>query len=107
MSGNNVLEQSFINEWNKVTGALKLNYGPILDKIGFCPVDSEWGHRTNPELATEASKKDVQLERKFMSSMNKFKEEWDKVCKKLKGSRYEKCGITITPMAGGNNDDKI
>ena len=99
MSGNNVLEQSFINEWNKVTAALKLEHGPLLDKIGFCPVDSEWGHRTNPELATEASKKDVQLERKFMSSMDKFKEEWDKVCKKLKGSRYERCGFAITPMA--------
>lgn len=99
MSGNNVLEQSFIDDWNKVTGALKLNYGPILDKIGFCPVDSEWGHRTNPELATEASKKDVQLQRKFVSSMDRFKEEWDKTVKILKGSRYEKCGLTITPMA--------
>lgn len=99
MSGNNVLEQSFIDEWNKVTAALKLEHGSLLDKIGFCPVDSEWGHRTNPELATDASKKDVQLQRKFVSSMDKFKEEWGKVCKKLKGSRYENIGLGITPMA--------
>ncbi len=99
MSGNNVLEQSFINEWNKVTAALKLEHGPLLDKIGFCPVDSEWGHRTNPELATEASKKDVQLQRKFVSSMDRFKEEWDKTVKILRGSRYENIGLGITPMA--------
>lgn len=106
MSGNMVLEQSFIDEWNKVTAALKLEHGPLLDKIGFCPVDSEWGHRTNPELATEASKKDVQLQRKFVSSMDKFKEEWNKVCKKLKGSRYEKCGLAITPMAEVRRENK-
>lgn len=99
MNSNMVLEDSFINEWNKVTAALKLEYGPLLDKVGFCPTDSEWGHRTNPERPTEASKKDVQLKRKFMSSMDKFKEEWDKVCKKLKGSRYENISLAITPMA--------
>jgi len=89
MTENTVLDQRFIDDWNKTTAALRLQYGPILDKIGFSPTDSEWGKRTNPTKATKTSKKEVKLERKFTSSMDKFKEEWDKACKKLKGSRYE------------------
>ena len=94
-----VLDQTFIDDWNKTTAALRLQHGKILDKIGLCPIESEWGHRTNPTLKTEASKKEVKIERKFTSSAERFKEEWNRVCKKLKGSRYEKCGLSITPMA--------
>ena len=84
-----ILDKVFKEEWDKVTGALKLEYADILDKIGFVSVESEWGKRTEPDTSKQ-----------FVSSTDKFKREWNAVCSKLKGNKkIEAIGFTITPMA--------
>jgi len=84
-----MFDQNFKDEWNKITGALKLEYGDILDKIGFVSVESEWGKRT-----------DIEPSHKFVSSIDKFKAEWNTICAKLKGNeKIKNMGLTITPMA--------
>lgn len=84
-----VLDQNFKDEWNKITGALKLEYGDILDKIGFVSVESEWGKRT-----------DIEPTHKFVSSVDRFKADWNAICAKLKSNaRIKNMGLTITPMA--------
>ena len=84
-----ILDKAFKEEWDKVTGALKLEYADILDKIGFVSVESEWGKRTEPDASKQ-----------FVSSTDKFKREWNAICTKLKGNaRIKNMGLTITPMA--------
>ena len=92
-----IFDQNFKDEWNKITGALKLEYGSILDKIGFTPVESEWGKRTDTEPS-----------HKFVSSAERFKADWNAICAKLKGNaRIKNMGLTITPMADVRSRNEV
>lgn len=92
-----IFDQNFKAEWDKITGALKLEYGDILDKIGFVSVESEWGKRT-----------DIETTHKFMSSVDRFKAEWNAICAKLKGNaRIKNMGLTITHMAEVRSKDEV
>ena len=92
-----ILDKQFIDEWNKVTGALKLEYGDILDKIGFVSVESEWGKRT-----------DIEPTHRFVSSTDKFKADWNAICAKLKANaRIKSMGLAITPMAEVRSKNEV
>ena len=92
-----ILDKQFTDEWNKVTGALKLEYGDILDKIGFVSVESEWGKRT-----------DIEPSHRFVSAVDKFKADWNAICAKLKANaRVKNMDLTITPMAEVRSKNEV
>ena len=87
MNSNVVDPKEFTKEWNKVTGALKLEHADILDSIHFVSVESEWGKRTDVE------------KKPYVTSSDRLKNDWNKITSFLK--RHKK--VLNMPLAISSN----